>query len=322
MKLLALPAAALAFLGRNGTLVVATSLFVGLAVPGLGAATKPFLGEAIVVMLCLAFLRVDPAALRRHFTQPRLIAAATVWIMLVIPAALGGLFLLAGIGRNMPGLLFILVLQLSAPGLMGAPAFAALMGLDVALTLATLMIGIAVAPLTASLFAHVFLNDAFVSPYVLGFKLFAIIAGCAFAAAAIRRIAGPAWIEAQRERIDGGSVLAIFLYGIAAMDGVTDHFRADPLLVLELTALAFALAFGQIAITALVFMRAGRARAFAIGLIAGSRNIGLMMAATGFLVPDIAWLYFAAAQFPTYLLPHLLKPLARRLAVRDNAPGH
>jgi len=31
-------------------------------------------------------------------------------------------------------------------------------------------------------------------------------------------------------------------------------------------------------------------------------------------VPDIAWLYFALAQLPIYLLPHLLKPLAKRLA--------
>jgi len=66
-------------------------------------------------------------------------------------------------------------------------------------------------------------------------------------------------------------------------------------------------------LTALVFLKTGRARAFAIGLIAGNRNIGLMLAATGFAVPDDAWLYFALAQFPIYLLPHLLKPLARRL---------
>ena len=73
------------------------------------------------------------------------------------------------------------------------------------------------------------------------------------------------------------------------------------------------LALGQIAVTALAFARAGRGRAFAIGLIAGNRNIGLMLAATGFAVPDLAWLYFALAQFPIYLLPHLLKPLAKRL---------
>jgi BASS family bile acid:Na+ symporter len=106
----------------------------------------------------------------------------------------------------------------------------------------------------------------------------------------------------------------MFMFAVAAMDGVTDHFRADPLLVIELTALAFALALAMMAITALVFLRAGRARAFAIGLIAGNRNIGLMLAATGFVVPDIAWLYFALAQFPIYLLPHLLKPLAKQFS--------
>jgi BASS family bile acid:Na+ symporter len=317
MNLLAPPAAALALIGRQGTLVVAASLFIGLAVPALAAACKPFLGEAIVVMLCLAFLRVDPTELRRHFTQPSLIAAATVWVMLVVPALLGTLFLTAGFERQMPGLFFMLVLQMSAPGLMSSPALAALIGLDVPLTLASLVVCTAITPLTASLFTHVFLGSALASPYAFGLKLCAIIAGSAVAAAVVRRIAGRAWVEAQRERIDGLSVLAMFMFAVAAMDGVADHFLSRPLLVVGLAALAFALALGLIAITALVFMRAGRARALAIGLIAGNRNIGLMLAATGFLVPDVAWLYFALAQFPIYLLPHLLKPLATRLAAKS-----
>lgn len=321
MNALRVPAAALAWVGRHGTIVVAASLFVGLFVPGMAAACKPFLGEAIVVMLCLAFLRVDPAELRNHWTRPGLIAAATIWVMLVTPAITGALFLAFGLDRQMPGLFFMLVLQMSAPGLMSSPALAALMGLDVALTLASLVVCTAITPLTASLFSHMFLGTALASPLGFGFKLFLIIAGSALAAAVIRRIAGRAWVEAQRERIDGLSVIAMFLFAVAAMDGVADHFLSRPLLVVKLTALAFALALGLIAITALVFLRAGRARALAIGLIAGNRNIGLMLAATGFLVPDVAWLYFALAQFPIYLLPHLLKPLARRLALGDNTAG-
>ena len=38
-----------------------------------------------------------------------------------------------------------------------------------------------------------------------------------------------------------------------------------------------------------------------------------MLTATGFAVPELAWLYFGLAQFPIYLLPLVLKPLARRL---------
>ena len=307
-------AAALSFVGRHGTLFAAASIFVGLAAPPLAAAVKPFLGEAIVVMLMLAFLRVDPTELRHHFTRPGLIAAATVWVMLIVPVALGTLFLSLGLDQSMPGLYFMLVLQMAAPGLMSSPALAALMGLDVALTLASLIVGIAITPLTASLFSYVFLGSALASPLALGLRLFLIIAGCALAAVIVRRISGRVWIERQRERIDGLSVLAMSSFAVAAMDGVVDHFRADPLLVVALTALAFALALGLIAITALVFARAGRGRAFAIGLIAGNRNIGLMLTATGFVVPDMAWLYFALAQFPIYLLPHLLKPLAKRLA--------
>lgn len=314
MKLLGVPAAALSLAGRHGTLVAAASVFVGLAIPGLAAACKPYLGEAIVVMLTLAFLRVDPNELFHHFTRPGLVALATLWAMLLVPTVLGIGFLAFGLDQSMPGLYFMLVLQMSAPGLMSSPALAALLGLDVALTLATLIVSTAITPLTASLFTHVFLGSALASPFGFGLRLFLIITGCALAAAIIRHVAGPTFIAAQRERIDGLSVIAMFMFAVAAMDGVADHFRSNPLLVIELTALAFALALGLIAVTALVFLRAGRARAFAIGLIAGNRNIGLMLAASGFAVPDVAWLYFALAQFPIYLLPHLLKPLVRRLS--------
>lgn len=314
MKLAGALAAALTFVGRHGTLVAAASIFVGLAVPGLAAAFKPYLGEAIIAMLTLAFLRVDPTELRHHFTRPGLIAAATLWAMLIAPAALGIVFLAFGLDQRMPGLYFMLVLQMSAPGLMSSPALAALLGLDVALTLASLIVSTAITPLTASLFTHIYLGTALASPLGFGLKLFLIIAGCALAGAVIRRMTGRNFIEAQRERIDGLSVLAMFMFAVAAMDGVTEHFRANPLLVIALTALAFVLALAMMAITAMVFLRAGRARAFAIGLIAGNRNIGLMLAATGFVVPDIAWLYFALAQFPIYLLPHLLKPLAKQFS--------
>jgi BASS family bile acid:Na+ symporter len=45
--------------------------------------------------------------------------------------------------------------------------------------------------------------------------------------------------------------------------------------------------------------------------------MGLMLAATGGALPDFVWLYFALCQFPIYLFPQLLKPLARRLVDRS-----
>ena len=37
-----------------------------------------------------------------------------------------------------------------------------------------------------------------------------------------------------------------------------------------------------------------------------------MVAAAGGAIPELAWLYVAMAQFPIYLLPHLLTPVLAR----------
>ena len=51
-------------------------------------------------------------------------------------------------------------------------------------------------------------------------------------------------------------------------------------------------------------------QALVLAFCSGGRNMGLLLAAAGGFVPDMTWLYFAVAQFPIYLLPHFLKPLA------------
>jgi BASS family bile acid:Na+ symporter len=68
------------------------------------------------------------------------------------------------------------------------------------------------------------------------------------------------------------------------------------------------------ALTTVVFARLGMGQALALGLAAGNRNMGLMLAAAGAAVPELTWLYFAIAQLPIYLMPAMLKPLARRVA--------
>jgi hypothetical protein len=114
-----------------------------------------------------------------------------------------------------------------------------------------------------------------------------------------------------RSRIDGLSVIALFVFAVALMEGVAANIIADPFMVLSLIALAFALSLALTALT--VLARAGLSSAMALGLAAGSRNMGLVPAAAGSSVPDLTWLYFALAQFPIYLLPQMLKPLARRI---------
>lgn len=315
MILLDAPAAALAWLGRQGTRAVAASIFIGIMVPPLAAFLKPFFAAALFALLCLAFLRVDPGAVRAHFARPGLVAAASLWIMLALPLLTGLALIALGLDAALPGLHVALILQAVAPPVISAPTLAALMGLDAALSLATLIVCTAATPLIAPLFAAAFAGAALaISPAELGLKLFAMLAGAAAVAALVRRMKGDAWVERQRDVIDGASVVALFFFAVALMDGVLANTLAHPLRVLGLTALAFALSLGLTAATTAVFARAGLAQAFALGLASGNRNMGLMLAAAGSTVPEITWLYFAIAQFPIYLLPQMLKPIARRVA--------
>jgi hypothetical protein len=176
----------------------------------------------------------------------------------------------------------MLVLQMAAPGLMSAPAIAALLGLDVALTLASLIVSTSIAPFTATLFTHVFVGTALISPLGFAFKLLLLIAGSAAAAALVRRFLGREFLEREREKIDGLSVIGMLLFAIATMDGVTAHAIADPALIAGITLLTFVIALGMMAVTTLLFLRVGRGRALAIGLLAGNRNMGVMLTAIGY----------------------------------------
>jgi BASS family bile acid:Na+ symporter len=315
MPLLAALAGWLAWLGRQGTRAVAASLFIGIALPPLAAFLKPIFAYALFALLCLAFLRVDPAEVRKHFGRPLRIAAAASWMMLATPVLIGLALVALNLSERLPGLYIAMVLQAAAPPVISAPTLAALMGLDAALSLATLVVCTAVTPFTAPVFAALFVGAGMaLSPIALGAKLLAMLAGAAIIAWLVRRIAGQPWIDARMAHIDGLSVIALFFFAVALMDGVLYAALSEPVRIIGLTALSFALSLGLAALTTLVFARFGMAQALALGLAAGNRNMGLMLAAAGTAVPELAWLYVATAQFPIYLLPAMLKPLARKLA--------
>jgi hypothetical protein len=195
------------------------------------------------------------------------------------------------------------------------------MGLDATLVLVTLVTCTTLTPITAPLFAYMFIGPALtLSPLSLGLKLFAILAGSLVVGVTLRWIAGLAAIRRHKDAIDGFNILVVFVFVAAVMENVATKFVAAPAMMIGLAALAFAVSFAVLGLTALVFARAGAERAFVLGLMASQRNMGLMLAATGGVLPDFVWLYFALCQFPIYLAPQLLTPLARRLGRPPLAP--
>jgi hypothetical protein len=306
-------AAALSWLGRQGTRAVAALIVIGIAVPPIGAMVKPFVTEAVFVLLCIAFLRVEATAFRSYLSRPAIVLAATAWTSLVIPALFGASYLALGLKDQSPDLFLALVLQAIAPPLMAAPALAALIRLDATLVLCTMVASTTLLPFTAPVFAYVFVGSTLaLSPSMLGLKLFAILAGSALVGLAARRIAGVAAIERHRDKIDGFNILVMFVFVAGMMESVAARFLATPMMTVGLAALAFMVAFAVLGLTALLFVSAGRDRALTLGFTAAERNTGLMLAAAAGALPDLSWLYFAFSYFPMYLLPLLLQPLTRR----------
>jgi BASS family bile acid:Na+ symporter len=318
----ALPLRALTWLGDQGTRAVAAIAFIAVAVPPLGALLRPYVTEAIFLLLTISFMRVDLVALYGHLRRPALIASATAWTTIGVPLIVGLTCHLTGFDSRSPGLFLAIMLQGMASPMMAAPALAALMGLDATLPLVTLVTATALVPFTASLFASLFLGGMLsISPLALGAKLLAILAASLVGATVIRWMCGATAIQRHKRPIDGFNILILLVFASAVMGDVAHDFVADPVFTIGVAALAFAVYFTLLAITTLIFRRIGYERAFAVGLMVSQRNLGLMLAATAGALPPTTWLYFALTQFPIHLAPYLLTPIARRLTARAEASG-
>ncbi len=314
MPVLAVLSAALAWLGRQGARAIAAVVFIAIVVPPFDALLKPYVPEAIFVLLFVAFVRVETADLRRQLRKPGLLIAATLWTSLVVPALIGVACLALKANTRAPDLFIGLMLQAIASPMMASPAFAAVMGLDTTLVLTTLVASTALLPLTAPMFCYIFIGpELTISPLTLGIKLFAILAGSLLLAVIVRWFVRLSTLVRYNEQINGVNIILVFVFVAAVMEDVAARFVAQPAMMIELTVLAFVLTFAILAVTAIVFIKAGREAALVLGLMASQRNMGLMLAATGGALPALTWLYFALAQFPAYLSPLLFMSLARRL---------
>src|SRR3954452_7912896 len=222
----ALPVRGLAWLGRQGTRAIAALVIFGIALPPLGELLKPYVAEAIFLLLCISFLRVELAALRDHLRRPAIVLAASLWTMIAVPALIGLGCLAAGLDKSSPGLFLAVMLQAVASPMMAAPALAALMGLDSTLTLITLVTGTALVPLTAPLFAWMFFDNALtLSPLALGLKLALMLAGSLAVAMTIRKLFGIAAIRRHRDAIDGVNIVILMVFVSAVMGSVAADLR-------------------------------------------------------------------------------------------------
>ena len=304
----------LAWLGRQGTRAIGVSIVIGIAFPWIGQWCRPFVGGAVFLLLCTAFMQVDVVAARGFLRRPGLVIWATIWTSIIVPLLFGLFLRFIGLDIREPELFIALLLQAVASPIMSAPALAMIMGLEGTVVLLILIFSTALVPVTAPLFTLVFAGPALsVTPLDLASRLFFILAGAAVAGIVIRKTAGSGAIERNNEAINGFNIVVLFFFVAAMMESVGGKILADPATTIRFMILAFVVFFTIMTLSSPFFLFAGRKCALSIGLMVAQRNMALMLAATGSTLPDLAWLYFAFAQFPIFLSPQLLNPLIRRL---------
>jgi BASS family bile acid:Na+ symporter len=305
----------LALVGRYGTQGFAASIFLGLALPQFAAAARPLLAVTIFVFVMITFARIDSSALNQLLRRPAPLVLASTWLVLA-PAAIVTLALTV-VGRDAldPGLVLGLAVLGAAPPIMSAPAIAMLLGLQPTLVMAAVLLTTTLAPLVSPALAGLIAGAVVpLDMAVLIKRLVLLIGGAILAAWLLRAWLGETRIRAHKAHFDGLGVLMYFLFAVAAMDGVLAAAVADPGRVARFLAVAFAISIAGFVSSGLILRPLVPADRFVLGYGTGQRNMGLIIAALGAATPDTTFLFFALAQFPIYLMPQLVKPLARRFA--------
>ncbi|WP_372491011.1 hypothetical protein, partial [Falsiroseomonas oryziterrae] len=192
---------------RHGMALIAGGAVLGIALPPLAEAMRPWLLWITLATMTLALLRVEPAALAGVLRQPRLALLLLVWVTLGVPlvvyAALapllpaGSPFLAAG------------VLIAATPSVLSAAVFAILLGADAALLTVVAIPSNALAPLWLPMNAAAMGVSAQVDPAAMAARLALLVFGSFALAAAAARLAGRPRLRGAAPTLDSSIVVAV-----------------------------------------------------------------------------------------------------------------
>ena len=268
----------------------------------------------LVIPLALALVRLDWTAAAAWRRRPASIAALLVFVLAISPLLVRAITLGLEPFGFPASLSQALVLMAASSPIVSSVAIALLLGLDAPLAIVVVLLGTALVPFTLPVAARLLVGVSLEMPVVeLMLRLLALVGGAFAAAAIVRRFVPWAKLDANRELVDGITVLNLLLFGLAIMDGVTAYAIERPGYVVLAIVAAYAFNLLLQAAGGLAFRGLGTRRAVTVALLAGNCNMGLVLVALADRASFDVTVFFALAQIPMYTLPALLKPLYARL---------
>lgn len=302
----------LEFCARHGRWGLVVGLALGLLLPDVATAMRPWLPEMVAILLFITAFRVGyRASVGQLTTLPRVAAEALV-LQLGLPLLAFALVWVLGLSGLTAAL--AVVLMLAAPAISGSPNFAVLVGHDPSPAMQVLVVGTALFPLTC-IPILLLLGPAFGDPGAVlstGLRLIAVILGAAALGFGLRSVLLPAPNLTQIRQLDGLGVLALVIIVIGLMAGIRPVLDQSVWTLTGWVALVFAANFGLQVLALLVSRKTSpEPRRVALSIIAGNRNIALFLLALPEQVADQLLAFIGCYQLPMYLTPLLLNRLYR-----------
>ena len=290
----------------RGPTLLALGVLLGLVCPALADLARPLMPATIFLIVLGTLLRIDGEAVVAALRRPSLSVLLPAIVMVGCPLMIGAAGRAVGLA---PELALAIVLAVSAPPSSGTAAVARMLGLDGAVPLVVTVLSMVLAPVTIPLLAGWF-GGLEISAFELALRLALLIGSAEGLAFLLRRHAAPA-LAAHGDVVDGIIIAALLVFAVATMAGIRAQIAADVPAATLCVALAFACNVA-LQIAGAVLLPGTLPERLTVGLILGNRNVGLVWSALGAAASPRMALYFAATQFPIYILPRLIETLIGR----------
>ena len=283
----------------------------GLAFPSLSELAAPLLFPALFVLITFTMCRFASRPASVLFWPERSEWRMVAWQLCGVPTVV----LAFGWWVDLPDeLLAMLILSATAGSIFASPAIANLLELDNALAARCMVLSVMLTPLSIFVFFIPLADRAISLSLLVYLERSALFLLLPFTIAAVlwwaTRRQEKSRKAARENLFELGAILALTVFAVALMDGVTARLINDPQQVITYFLAALGFGFAVTALTVALFHRFGLTEALTGGMLGAFRNVGLSYAIIGEAGGHEIALYVAVAQFPTFILPFLIR-LAR-----------
>lgn len=285
-------------------IILATSIFLGVVFPSLATLVKPLLFPTIFLLFFFAVLQVRFADAVRAAFRERACSLILLWQLVVLPAL--AVVLLQPVLRDHWYLFAVVTLCTSS--ITATTALAKIFNLNDALALSVCVLGTLLMPVPLYIVLQLISGvDAQINLSVYASRIVVFIVIPFVLVWGLRRVAPASLVNALMQHSPSVVLFLLMIFGLSVMDGVRAMIHHQPLHLLSLVLLAFAISLFVQLITYHALKLLGVCDAKTACLVCAYRNMGLVAAITGPALGEYFLIFVGVWQLPMYTLPLVMQ---------------